>query len=340
MHRRVFTEEEKQFILNNWNKLSIHKIRDIINCSNKAIEYFAQENNLELPKSNRWTEEEIETLRRLSLTMQAKDIAKKLNKTENAIYQKGKKIGIDFECDRRIWKKEEELELRRLWGTIPIERISKRLNRSIYSLKVKANRLSLGPMYGNNPEFLTIKDITNLLKVTREKVENSWSKLGLNIRQKKLTNKCSYYCVTWEDLLTFLENNQDEWDSRKLEINIFGEEPNWLIEKRKRDIKEDPQGYKRWTKEEIDLVEHLFNQGKNYKEIALILKRSESAIANILRNLGYSYRLPQFWKGKELLFLKENYKNMTFEEIGEIIGRSERAVEMKAKQLGYNKIKR
>ena len=46
----------------------------------------------------------------------------------------------------------------------------------------------------------------------------------------------SYYVITWNDLMQFLENNQNEWDSRYIEKNMLGSEPEWLKEKRKSDI--------------------------------------------------------------------------------------------------------
>ena len=42
-----------------------------------------------------------------------------------------------------------------------------------------------------------------------------------------------YKYVTIKDLFSFLEQNQNIWDSRYLEKNILGKEPDWLKEKRK-----------------------------------------------------------------------------------------------------------
>ena len=57
----------------------------------------------------------------------------------------------------------------------------------------------------------------------------------------------------------------------------------------------------------------------------------------MLRNMGYSYMLPQFWKGKELKYLRENYENMTYSEIAEELGRTTKAIGAKAEELGYQK---
>lgn len=147
----------------------------------------------------------------------------------------------------------------------------------------------------------------------------------------------AYYTVTWQNLMDFLEANQNEWDSRNVEKNILGLEPEWLIEKRKRDVEENPLWYRKWTQEEIKIAESLFKMGKSYKEIASIIERSDQVVADFLRNLGYSYMLPQYWKDEELEYLKENYQNMTYQEIAEELGRTSKAVNAKAEKIGFQK---
>lgn len=50
--------------------------------------------------------------------------------------------------------------------------------------------------------------------------------------------------------MVFLENNQNEWDSRCIDKNMLGIEIEWLKEKRLRDISENPLWYRKWTEEE------------------------------------------------------------------------------------------
>ena len=110
-----------------------------------------------------------------------------------------------------------------------------------------------------------------------------------------------------------------------------------VSKKRERDRTENPLWYRKWTDIDIKRAENLFKLGKSYEEIAKELERSEWAVANLLRNMGYSYMLPQFWQGKEIKFLRENYKDMTYAEIAECLERSEGAVRSKAGELGYQK---
>lgn len=335
--KREFTDDEIQYIINNWGKESPHSMKKKFNCTWYAVCKVAENHGLEIPKSNEWTKEEIETLKLLSDKYHYFEIAKIMNKTENAIYLKARRLGITLIQDGRKWTEEEEILLSDLWGTRSIETIAKIMKRTVISLKVKAVRMGLGPMVRNNYDLITVSDMCDLLSVTRDRITTTWINLGLNLKKKKLTNNMSYYVITWNDLMDFLEKNQNEWDSRCVEKNMFGTEPEWLKEKRIRDIEENPLWYRKWTEEEIKQAESLFKNGKSYLEIAEIINRSEWAVANLLRNMGYSYMLPKYWKGKELKFLRENYENMTYLEIAEALGRTTKAISAKAEELGYQK---
>ena len=332
-----FTDEEINYIIENWGKESPHSMKKKFGCTWYAISKVAENNGLVLPTSNEWTEEEIETLVLLAEKYHYKKISKIMNKTDNAVYLKARRLGISLIQDRRAWTNEEENYLKEQWGTKSVESIAKNLKRTIFSLKVKAVKMHLGPMIRNNTEMLSVSDIVEILGVSRDRITTTWVKHGLKLKKKRLTKHVSYYFITWEDLLEFLKENQSEWDSRLVDDYMLGEEEAWLIEKRKRDSLENPLWYRRWTEEEIIRAEFLFKIGKSYNEIADDLKRSEQMVAELLRNRGYSYRLAQFWKGSELKYLIDNYQNMTYEQIADKLGRTEKAVSAKLAEIGLRK---
>lgn len=332
-----FSQEQIQYIIDNWGKESPNSMKKRFGCTWYAVCKIAEQHGLEIPTSNQWTKEQINTLVELSDKYHYTEIAKIMNKTETAIYIKARRLGITLIQDRRKWTPEEETLFSDLWGNKSIEVIAKTLKRSVFSLKVKAVRMGLGPMIQNNYDLITISDITDLLNVSRDRITTRWVALGLNLKKKKLTKNKFYYTITWIDLMKFLEENQNEWDSREVEKNMLGAEPEWLVEKRKRDKEENPLWYRKWTENEIKIAESLFENGKNYEEIANQINRSTWAVANLLRNLGYSYMLPQYWKGKELKYLKENYQSMTYSEIAEELGRTTKAIGAKAEEMGYQK---
>ena len=333
---RVFTEEELQYILENWGRVSIHEMRTVLKCSQQVITRVAEEYQLELPKNRFWTEEEVLLLKEMAPHYTIEEIAKRMGKSKNAISLKAAKLGIVLSWSRCEWTKEEEDELRRLWGTTSIERIAEKLKRSVYSIKIRANRLHLGPMFGNDARFLTIPMISDMLGVTYDRITTTWLSLGLKVEKRSLTNKMKYYGVRWDELISFLENNQNEWDSRNLEEYALGEELDWLIEKRKKDLEEDPLWYRRWTPGEVEELKWmLLVEKKEYSEIATSLRRSESSVARVARELGLQYRLPKYWKGEELLYLKDNCQDLTYDEMANHLGRSETAVKRKVYEMKY-----
>lgn len=185
-----------------------------------------------------WTEEEYRLLEKLTMIDKKtpKEIADILGRTEDAIIIKINRRGLQVQTnDKRFWTKEEETLLSDLWGTESFEIIAKKLNRTVSSIKNKAFLLGLGSAIESNYNGLTIKDISDLLDVNINTVSVGWIGLGLKYKVQKISKSKSYRYVEIKDLYQFLEKNQNIWDSRNLEKNILGAEPEWLKEKRKLD---------------------------------------------------------------------------------------------------------
>lgn len=182
-----------------------------------------------------WTEDEDKQLLELLSTHTTFEIAKILDRSEESISVRAKKLGADNFYTHRRWNEEDDLLLSDLWGTKPIEYISKKINRTTQAIINRASILGLGSQISNNYEGLTIQDISDLFLVNRNTILTSWVVLGLKLSFRKRSNNSTYSYVTIEDLFDFLKVNQNIWDSRLLEKNILGKEPEWLLEKRKQD---------------------------------------------------------------------------------------------------------
>ena len=331
-----FTDEEKKYIIDNWNKESISSMRKKLKCGWKTVAKFATSNGLELPKSNKWTDDEVSMLIELSKKYSAEQIAMKLNKSKNSVYLKARKMDIIFYGQRRKWTKEEELEFEELWGTMELEKLAKKLGRSVYSLKVKAVRMGLGSMIGNNTDILTIYDVVDILNISRDKVI-TWSKCGLKLKEKFVTKSKSYYYVEWNDLIDFLKTHQDLWDSNKVDMYMLGEETDWLKEKRKRDSLNKPREYRVWTNSDKITAINYFKSGYSYEDIAKLLKRSEWAIKFFLNNSGYHISDRKKWTKEELEYLKEHFMNMKYSDIAKELNKTTASVEYNLYKNGYTK---
>ena len=332
-----WTDAKEKYLKDNWSVETTHSLKLKLECTWYAVTKKAEELGLPPHPSNRWTTKEKQTLRELSEIYHYKTIARMMNKTEDAIYLKARRLGITLLQDRRKWPDEEETFFKESWGSMPIENLAKKMKRTVFSFKVKATRMKLGSMLLNNSDKLFISDIVDLLNVSHDRIYSTWKKLGLNVKLLKLTKKASYMYVTLEDLIDFLEKNQSEWDSRHLEVHILGLEPEWLKEKRKLDFLMPIKEYSEYGDDEIAKAKDLLHIGKDYVYIGAVLNRTPKAVAAKLRELVGGYRLSRFWKGWELKFLKDNYKSMTYKQIGAYIGRTGGAVSAKALEMEYKK---
>lgn len=336
---KVFTDQEKQYIDENWGKISIYKMKMHLNCTWEAIANYGRSKGYPMPvsKSTPWTDEETLRLIELAPRKHYKKIAKELNRTPEAIKFKAKKLGIILIQDARKWTLEEIFYLRENWGQERIEIIAKNLHRKKSAIKQKAQELELGPSIKADYDLILVSDICKMLDIPRDRVLKTFVNRGLFLRKKWISKNKFYYYVTYDDLLDYLKNNQDTWDSRNLELHALGLEEDWLKEKRKLDIREKPVLFRTWTSNEIQKAIDIFNNKKSYQAVAQELNRPLGSVKTVLREAGFSYRLPKFWQSSDILFLKNNYQSMTYQEIANHLNRSEKSVSKMAATLNYKK---
>lgn len=288
------------------------------------------------PQSNYWTKEEEDKLREYAKVYSCEKIAHKLDKTPTAIYIKARRLNIIILDSGRKWTSEEEEKLKKMWGNRKIENIAKDLHRSVFALKVKATSMKLGPMILNNFDIILISDLSELFDVTDDMILNSWVNKGLKVKEVAVSKNKSYKGVTLEDLLKFLKENQDIWDSKKLEENILGEEPNWLKEKRIADRNKTYSTYTFWTEEEKEKARFWIQKGKSYEFISERVNHTASAVATFLHNEGYAYLLSKYWTTKDIKFVRENKDKLSIKEMAEQLKRTVKSVAAMKSLLSYN----
>ena len=209
-----------------------------------------------------WTKEEYQLLEKMTIIDRKtpKEIANILGRSEDAVIIKINRRGLKIQTnDKRFWTEEEENMLSDLWGTESFETIAKKLNRTVSSIKNKAFLLGLGAAMENNYNGLTIKEISDLFSININTISVGWISLGLKYKIQKISKSRSYRYVEIKDLYDFLEANQNIWDSRNLEKNILGVEPEWLKKKRKLDSEQNFEiGQFDLTKQQLILARKFF----------------------------------------------------------------------------------
>ena len=190
-----------------------------------------------------------------------------LQRSEEAIIAHAISLGYNIDSKQRSWTKEEEILLADLWGVKRVEYIAKKLNRTVSAITNRVYALGLGSQIENNYDGLRIQDISDIFQVHRIVILTSWVSLGLKLSFRKRSNHSVYSYVQINDLYKFLEENQNIWDSRNLEKNILGIEPEWLKEKRIKDslLPKAELGMKNINKQQLLLAKQYFLNLKQEK---------------------------------------------------------------------------
>ncbi len=341
MAHRVFSQEEIEYIKNNYSTKTVYTLKKELGCSWEKVKGTLIKLGIEPPKSNNWTKEEEEQLRDLAKKYKAEKIAKLMNKTYTAIYIKARRLNITLlQKGGRKWTPEEEREFKGEWGNSPIEYLADKYRRTVNALKVKAQRMNLPPMI-DNTEDLSISNVSKLINVSLDRIY-SWKKKGLKIKITKVSKKCVYKHIALTDLLKFLKENQSEYDASKIEYLALGIEPNWLKSKRIQDSRskihvKEYTNRKYWTKEEERLLSELFRIGLSYEAIAQRLNRGVYGVKCKAIKLDLWRLKKDAWSGKDIKFLQDNYKNMTHEQMAKELNRTVKAVAAQCIKYGLRK---
>lgn len=259
---KFWTKEEEEKLKRLADNFSIEEIAEKMNKSYDSI--IAKLYQLGIKAKNysnkRWTQEEETELLELLTSYSSNEVAEILERSEEAIIVKAISLGYNIDSKHRKWTQEEETLLSDLWGSESIENIAKKLNRTASSITNRVYVLGLGSQIENNYDGLKIQDISDIFHVNRNVILTSWVSLGLKLSFRKRSNHSVYSYVQINDLYEFLETNQNIWDSRSLEKNILGVEPEWMKEKRIRDrsLPTSDFGIENLTKQQLLLAKKYF----------------------------------------------------------------------------------
>ena len=236
-----WSEKQKQQLKELSKTMTVDQIVKIIRKPSHSVRNQANKLDIELIKNSSvhstksWTKEEIKQLKDLITKYDTIEISEMMDRTEDSVYVKAKKLGLVVLGANRRWTIEDEETLQNMWGEYSISYIAKKLNRTSSAITNRAHILKLGSAMANYSEGLTIQEICDLFAVDRNTIGVTWVSLGLVFTKKRISASRTYSIVTVNELYSFLEQYQNIWDSRMLEKNILPPEPDWLIEKRKRD---------------------------------------------------------------------------------------------------------
>lgn len=237
------------------------------------------------------------------------------------------------------WTPEEEAYLQDKWGTVSIPAIANKLGRSVNAVKVRAQRLGLGPVLMGG-DYITLNQLH--LAITGSVggsgyVIKSWAKnRGLPVHTKKVINN-SFKVVYLDEFWEWAEKNRSFIDFSKMEPLALGEEPAWVAEQRRNDFhsfaiqRKDP-----WTSAEDSRLQLLLKQNKyGYAELSEMLHRSAGAIQRRILDLGITERPIKAsphaesakWSDTDFETLADGIRQgLSYMQIGQLLGKSEKAI--------------
>lgn len=187
----------------------------------------------------------------------------------------------------KSWTPNELERLHELWGVKTVPEIAKLFGRSINAVKIKAVRRGLLSQ-ARSGEMMSARAVSELLGVDIHTVCDWWIlKCGLKAKKKCLgVSKQTTTIIMFEDLLAWLREHDELWDSRRVEPYALGIEYDWLVEKRGRDRELPRRRLQKWTPTEDRQLILMYRRGdKSKAEIALALGRSYSSVEHRLIRL-------------------------------------------------------
>ena len=286
-----------------------------------------------------WTEKDIAKLESLIKENHTKtEIADVLGRTVASVQIKANRMGLqifntsDNTGNRgRTWTQKDVRLLKELWsdGAISKSKMETQLHRSWYSIRKKALQLELGPREYNT-EYLSISTICKEMCVSHDRVSN-WLKLGLK-KRKNHSGKVKYL-IDPDDLLVFLKNHQNIFNASLVSEYLFFDEPEWFIEKRKKDAKEYANSNRlEYTNDEDKRIVNMFMRGKSDAEIAKELNRTETGIKYHRMTLGL---LRNRYSPEEIEILQKYSDSKTLAELAKMLPlRSQKGIAYKCESLG------
>ena len=287
---RRYTKEQEDFILRNALKKSNRAShQDLAKMFDRTVEGIRKK-ELELKRKHTmkrrlhvvWTDDEIEKLNEIMSKeyFSMKEARECIGKDTKTIMAKMYELRTSSEHNNnqysRPWTEEEEDYLRRWWGIKEDILIGIYLCRTIEALVIRAKKLGIR----NKKIYYTARECARMLNYSDTRFINYIQKKYIKTRTATTEQYIHQIKVEW--LHEFMKNYQHLYDTRDIKENIFvGTEPEWYIEKKKRD-RENPVGYldyqRKWTEEEKKYLFEARERGESYEAIAKKLDRKASAI--------------------------------------------------------------
>jgi hypothetical protein len=215
--------------------------------------------------------------------------------------------------NKNHWTYEEIKYLKENWGQVSISGIAKKLNRSVLAIKNKSYKIGLRNMLQHG-EYISLNEFWKTLNVqykTKDIKKLKAAKFPISY-QKIITKKVKV--IDMNHFWNWFKKNIHLIDLSKTEKGCFGYEPEWVELKRQADKRAAEYKKTAWTASEEDYLIRLLKTYKySYRELSIMLKRTEGAIKRKMIDLKLKMRPLKadntiLWTQEEIRTVKDLYK--------------------------------
>lgn len=345
-NRHIYSEDDIRYIKFHYKIETVTEL-----ARHCGVSFHAMENELKrlgLVSSRdgkRWSEADITTFRDLILNDKTlAELVAETGRTERAILEKARQLGLKIKDVATKWKAEEMDYLRRNWGRVGLATICEHLGRTESAVIARAFVLKLPPCYLQS-EDIPLSEFGRDTGISSVRIRKTLApKFDFPLKYKKPNKKRYYGYVDIEKILLWLESHQSMYSAAKIPLFYFGEEPDWLIKKRKADshLESETVDTKwkadHWSTEDFQKLKDMVGAGRSQAEIAKELGRTKGAVRGKLAREGLSHSSPKFWRGRDFKALQDGIENKSDDELATELGRSKSSIIHHRTELGLSRM--
>ena len=239
------------------------------------------------------------------------------------------------------WSKEAIDYFESNWGVKSLESISKHLNKSADTIEAWRKRHGY-PSSREASGYISVNDFAIAVNKDPQTIYRGWIRdNNMPVKRFKPGTTHVQMMINIDDFWKWAVKKKHFIDFSIIEPGIFGKEPEWVYEQRKRDFKDNTKkGWARpWTKQEdAALLNDLKLLRYTYRQLTEKLNRSSLGIQIRLAELGIKYRpIPEerkVWSDADIEKLLKMYnEGNTLSAIGKELDRTEIQVKTKIQRI-------
>lgn len=192
---------------------------------------------------------------------------------------------------KRLWTPEQEEFLLESYGIAGIQYIMDRLGRSAESIRHKMKELTGSQNIRESVGTFSAREIADVLGVDNKTILTWIETRKFPARQLyklRKDTKRRAYMIEPENVWKWAAKNKERINFLNVKRGILIPEPKWLNDEVKQARLKPLKQPTNWTREEDEAAWFMWQSGKNHREIAAALNRSENGTQ---RRLGYLRKL-------------------------------------------------